>query len=107
MVIVSARLTRRWWLSYRHDIDERCPIARLRIAVRGACDFSWISRLAKDQQQLEFHASPLHLRRRISLALLQPTPGDSGANASVGGLVWPSGLSRRPDWISALSGSFQ
>src|SRR5262249_57480459 len=21
--------------------------------------------------------------------------------------VWPSGLSRRPDWISALSGSFQ
>jgi hypothetical protein len=22
-------------------------------------------------------------------------------------LVWPSGLSRRPDWISALSGSFQ
>src|SRR5215475_8061135 len=26
-------------------------LARLRIAVRGACDFSWISRLAKDQQQ--------------------------------------------------------
>jgi hypothetical protein len=25
-------------------------LARLRIAVRGACDFSWISRLAKDQQ---------------------------------------------------------
>ena len=46
-------------------------------------------------------------RRRISLALLQPTPSDSGANASVGGLVWPSGLSRRPDWIPALSGSFQ
>src|SRR5215472_10093356 len=26
-------------------------LARLRIAVRGARDFSWISRLAKDQQQ--------------------------------------------------------
>src|SRR5262249_54011650 len=26
-------------------------LARLRVAVRGACDFSWISRLAKDQQQ--------------------------------------------------------
>ena len=25
-------------------------LARLRIAVRGGCDFSWISRLAKDQQ---------------------------------------------------------
>jgi len=24
MVIVSARLTRRWRLSYRHDIDDRC-----------------------------------------------------------------------------------
>ena len=34
------------------------------------------------------HASPLpggSPRRRISLALLQPTPGDSGANASAGG----------------------
>jgi len=26
-------------------------LARRSIAVRGACDFSWISRLAKDQQQ--------------------------------------------------------
>src|SRR6516225_12141267 len=29
---------------------RHCRLARLRIAVRGACDFSWISRLAKDQQ---------------------------------------------------------
>jgi hypothetical protein len=57
----------------------------------------------------EFHASPLpggSPRRRISLALLQPTPGDSDAKVSVGGLVWPSGLSRRPDWISALAAAF-
>jgi hypothetical protein len=26
-------------------------LARRRVAVRGACNFSWISRLAKDQQQ--------------------------------------------------------
>ena len=65
----------------------------------------------------EFHASPyrgVSPRRRISLALLQPTPGDSTRAAtrwwrthSWEVLVWPSGLSRRPDWISALSGSFQ
>src|SRR5262249_32891820 len=66
----------------------------------------------------EFHASPLpggfSPRRRISLALLQPTPGDSTRAATRWWrthpwevLVWPSGLSRRPDWISALSGSLQ
>ena len=26
-------------------------LARRRVAVRGACDFSWMSRLAKDQRQ--------------------------------------------------------
>jgi len=32
-------------------IDAHRGLARLRIAVRGACDFSWISGLVKDQQQ--------------------------------------------------------
>src|SRR6516165_6882081 len=46
---------------------------------------------------------PCSSRRQVTRHGRQP----GGANASVGGLVWPSGLSRRPDWISALSGSFQ
>jgi len=33
-------------------------LARRRIAVRGTCDFSWISRLAKDQQQQQPQALP-------------------------------------------------
>jgi len=59
----------------------------------------------------EFHASPLpggSPRRRIFLALLRPTPGDSTRAAT----RWCERIrgrfySRRPDWISALSGSFQ
>jgi hypothetical protein len=36
-----------------------------------------------------------------------PAPADARWLDTGGILVWPSGLSRRPDWISALSGSFQ
>src|SRR5262245_5204240 len=40
-----------------HECRHR-GLARRSIAVRGACDFSWISRLAKDQQQQQPQALP-------------------------------------------------
>src|SRR5262245_12136783 len=48
-------------------------LARLRIAVRGACDFSWISRLAKDQQQPP-QALPNTDHGKAAYATLLPKP---------------------------------
>ena len=49
------------------------------------------------------HCKEKHLHHRRPVTRHGRQPGGGAWEV----LVWPSGLSRRPEWISALSGSFQ
>jgi len=69
MVMVSARLTRRWRFSYRHDIDERGHrgLARRCVAVRRCA----VLKVAEGERN--FLASTMGLASRLAMTGLVGT----------------------------------